>query len=75
MAIAVIVGILFATFLTLLLVPVLYSMADDLAAWFGRIYAPPAAIPAVAGAGTLHSLGGNGGAEHAGQREEEGAVV
>ena len=30
MAIAVIVGILFATFLTLVLVPVMYSLTDDM---------------------------------------------
>ena len=34
MAVAVIVGIIFATFLTLILVPVLYSMTDDLAGLF-----------------------------------------
>ncbi len=33
MAVAVIVGILFATFLTLILVPVLYSIVDDFAAY------------------------------------------
>jgi multidrug efflux pump subunit AcrB len=33
MAIAVIVGILFATFLTLLVVPVLYSIVDDISDW------------------------------------------
>lgn len=38
MAIAVIVGILFATFLTLVLVPVMYSITDDLADWFRRHY-------------------------------------
>jgi multidrug efflux pump len=38
MAVAVIVGILFATFLTLVLVPVLYSMSDDLADWFRSHY-------------------------------------
>ena len=36
MAVAVIVGIIFATFLTLVLVPVLYSVADDLAGLFRR---------------------------------------
>ena len=34
MAVAVIVGIIFATFLTLILVPVLYSLADDLVGLF-----------------------------------------
>ena len=36
MAIAVIIGILFATFLTLLLVPVLYSAVDDVSDFFKR---------------------------------------
>ena len=36
MAVAVIVGIIFATFLTLILVPVLYSVTDDLAGLFRR---------------------------------------
>ena len=36
MAVAVIVGIIFATFLTLILVPVLYSVVDDLARLFKR---------------------------------------
>ena len=38
MAIAVIVGILFATFLTLVLVPVLYSLVDDMSDFFTRHY-------------------------------------
>jgi multidrug efflux pump len=38
MAIAVIAGILFATFLTLLLVPVMYSLTDDMMVWFRRIF-------------------------------------
>lgn len=36
MAVAVIVGILFATFLTLILVPVMYSLVDDFAAFFRK---------------------------------------
>ena len=36
MAVAVIVGIIFATFLTLILVPVLYSLVDDLVRFFRR---------------------------------------
>ncbi len=36
MAIAVIVGIIFATVLTLVVVPVMYSLVDDLALWFQR---------------------------------------
>lgn len=38
MAIAVIVGLAFATFLTLVLVPVMYSMIDDAALWFRTRY-------------------------------------
>jgi predicted RND superfamily exporter protein len=38
MAVAVIVGIMFATFLTLVLVPVLYSLVDDFTAFFRRHY-------------------------------------
>jgi multidrug efflux pump len=40
MAIAVIVGLAFATFLTLVLVPVLYSIVDDLGSFFRRTYLP-----------------------------------
>jgi len=38
MAVAVIAGILFATFLTLVLVPVMYSLIDDVGAFFRRHY-------------------------------------
>jgi hypothetical protein len=38
MAVAVIVGIMFATVLTLILVPVMYSLVDDLSAFFRRHY-------------------------------------
>jgi multidrug efflux pump len=38
MAIAVIVGIIFATFLTLVVVPVMYSLVDDVSDWFQRHY-------------------------------------
>jgi multidrug efflux pump subunit AcrB len=38
MAVAVIVGIMFATLLTLVLVPVLYSLVDDFSAFFRRHY-------------------------------------
>ncbi|NNM04953.1 MAG: efflux RND transporter permease subunit [Gemmatimonadetes bacterium] len=38
MAVAVIVGIMFATFLTLILVPVLYSLVDDFSAFFRKHY-------------------------------------
>jgi multidrug efflux pump subunit AcrB len=39
MAVAIIAGILFATFLTLVLVPVLYSLVDDFALFFTKHYA------------------------------------
>ena len=42
MAIAVIAGLLFATFLTLVLVPVMYSLLDDLAAIVRRSLDPSA---------------------------------
>jgi len=38
MAVAVIAGILFATFLTLILVPVMYSLVDDVTTFFRRHY-------------------------------------
>ncbi|MEX1094066.1 MAG: hypothetical protein WEF28_13070 [Acidimicrobiia bacterium] len=38
MAIAVIVGIVVATALTLIVVPVMYSLVDDMAAFFRRHY-------------------------------------
>lgn len=41
MAIAVIVGLTFATVLTLVLVPVLYSLIDDASAFFQRHYTQP----------------------------------
>ncbi len=41
MAVAVIVGIIFATFLTLILVPVLYTLADDLASFIGSKLSSP----------------------------------
>jgi len=41
MAIAVIVGLAFATFLTLVLVPVMYSLIDDVALWFRTRYTQP----------------------------------
>jgi multidrug efflux pump subunit AcrB len=51
MAIAVIVGIMVATALTLIVVPVMYSLVDDLAAFFRRHYVGEPAM-AVAGGGT-----------------------
>ncbi len=41
MAVAVIVGILFATFLTLVLVPVMYSVVDDFALFFAKHFKHP----------------------------------
>ena len=38
MAVAIIAGILFATFLTLILVPVLYSLVDDVSEIFRKYY-------------------------------------
>ncbi|MFQ5535936.1 MAG: efflux RND transporter permease subunit [Gemmatimonadota bacterium] len=80
MAVAVIVGILFATFLTLVLVPVMYSLVDDLALFFRRHFtwsgaegndlAGDAAIGAGSGAGS----GGRAPDSARPQgREEEGA--
>jgi multidrug efflux pump len=45
MAIAVIVGILFATFLTLIVVPVMYSLVDDGAVFLRRHYLPAERTP------------------------------
>jgi len=45
MAVAVIVGILLATVLTLILVPVLYSLVDDFSAFFRRHYVAPEEVP------------------------------
>ncbi len=62
MAIAVIVGIVFATVLTLVVVPVMYSLVDDIALWFQRHFvgaedaagqAAGAPKPATAGAGAV----------------------
>lgn len=41
MAVAVIAGIIFATFLTLVLVPVMYSLVDDMTKFFRRHYVAP----------------------------------
>ncbi|MCE2398407.1 MAG: efflux RND transporter permease subunit, partial [Gemmatimonadetes bacterium] len=41
MAVAVIVGIIFATFLTLILVPLLYTLADDLANFISSKFSSP----------------------------------
>ncbi len=52
MAVAVIVGIMFATFLTLVLVPVMYSLVDDFAAFFKRHYVAPEEAEETAGSGS-----------------------
>ena len=44
MAIAVIVGIIFATFLTLVVVPVMYSLVDDVSGWFQRHFRTEALV-------------------------------
>jgi multidrug efflux pump subunit AcrB len=59
MAIAVIAGILFATFLTLVLVPVMYSLVDDVAHFFRTHYTHTGA----AGAGSRHAHPTDGGHE------------
>jgi multidrug efflux pump len=49
MAIAVIAGLTFATFLTLVLVPVMYALVDDFVLFFQRHFVAAAAEPALAG--------------------------
>ncbi len=51
MAIAVIVGILFATFLTLILVPVMYSLTDDMGRFLGRHFSAGGGQEETAGRG------------------------
>ena len=46
MAIAVIAGLTFATFLTLIVVPVMYSLVDDLGDFFKRHFSGSPAEPA-----------------------------
>ncbi|HUF76381.1 MAG TPA: efflux RND transporter permease subunit, partial [Longimicrobiales bacterium] len=56
MAVAIIAGILFATFLTLILVPVMYSLVDDVEKFFRKHYArrePEPTLAPVAGAPRL----------------------
>jgi len=50
MAIAVIAGLAFATFLTLVLVPVMYSLLDDLDVWLKRVLTRPEEVEAIPGA-------------------------
>jgi hypothetical protein len=49
MAIAVIAGLTFATFLTLVLVPVMYSLLDDLDDWLAHTFKSSAATEADGG--------------------------
>jgi multidrug efflux pump subunit AcrB len=58
MAVAIIAGILFATFLTLVLVPVMYSLVDDFAAFFRRHYVHGGGEPDWHGARTEGGLRG-----------------
>jgi multidrug efflux pump len=58
MAVAVIVGIIFATILTLIVVPVMYSVTDDMEAWFGRHFMASDPEPAWA---SMELPGGGGG--------------
>jgi multidrug efflux pump len=62
MAIAVIVGIIFATVLTLIVVPVMYSLVDDVSDWFQRHYVPEGFAVAGAGVGTGSARAGGGSA-------------
>ncbi|MEN8374208.1 MAG: efflux RND transporter permease subunit [Gemmatimonadota bacterium] len=75
MAVAVIVGILFATFLTLVLVPVMYSITDDLADWFRGHYTYADEVDATGTGGS----GGQADEEYdrrpAGEREPEAEQV
>ena len=59
MAIAVIVGILFATFLTLILVPVMYSLTDDMARFLARHFTGDAAEATEGGAALAESPPGS----------------
>jgi len=56
MAIAVIVGIVVATALTLIVVPVMYSLVDDMAAFFRRHYLGEPAVAVAGAAGTRAGL-------------------
>ena len=56
MCVSVIAGILLATFLTLILVPVMYSILDDVSDWFRRAY--------IGEAGYAASDTGRGSAQH-----------
>jgi len=80
MAIAVIVGIIFATFLTLVVVPVMYSLVDDVAAFFQRHFtgvAEPAGVAGEEGQGRAAAGGRAQGQRGQGPRQDgvsEGSV-
>jgi multidrug efflux pump subunit AcrB len=74
MAIAVIVGILVATLLTLIVVPVMYGVVDDLALFFRRHYVGDV-IPAEGGLADLPGpSGGNGRPQGSGRAAVEPAL-
>jgi len=58
MAIAVIVGLTFATFLTLVLVPVMYSLLDDVEAFVARAFRPTAPVVPTEASGVTSRSGG-----------------
>jgi len=70
MAIAVIVGIIFATFLTLIVVPVMYSLVDDVSGWF-RIHFSGAGVDGNSGSASAPVQRSSGRAP----REREGREV
>jgi multidrug efflux pump subunit AcrB len=59
MAIAVIAGLTFATFLTLVLVPVMYSLLDDLDDWMKRAFGRPAEEDATQVSGVYKPVAGD----------------
>jgi multidrug efflux pump subunit AcrB len=74
MAIAVIVGLSFATVLTLVLVPVMYSVVDDLGDFFGRHFAGRGSVAEAVGRGAGVGRAGVGAAaaavdEHGGEAD------
>ena len=83
MAVAVIAGIIFATFLTLVLVPVMYSLVDDVSAFWRRHYTREDEAEAGWGAGDAPDPRAEGGlpaeakpaARAAAPREPEGAAL
>jgi multidrug efflux pump subunit AcrB len=58
MAIAVIAGLTFATFLTLVLVPVMYSLLDDFDDFIRQTFTRPAVEESVKSSGTYRPAGG-----------------